>query len=144
MNVRVVLAALAVTLGLASASAAQAQVTCGSTGFTADEVASALTDAIEAAEVPTNGDDVEVSCEGGQFQFDVRLSDTAGGVQGSPLLLAGEVEVSEDGVKVSARVVSTETSQTVDESEGDADDATQESIAQAAETAFGRLESLSR
>jgi hypothetical protein len=126
---------------------ARAQDTCGDTGFTDDDVASALSAALGARGVSGGGGDVDVSCEGGQFHYGVRLSETAkpaSSTQAAPLQLVGTVQVVEDQVRVTAQIELAETGEIVEAAEGDASGRTRDAITDAAQTAFAGLRSLNQ
>ena len=130
-------------------------------GFSTDDIAGALSTALQACSVPTDDSDVSVSVSDGLFHTSVRLSaavrpvaqppppddngDTApGSVEAAPLLLMGTVQVVDDAVRVGLRIVVTETSQIVEAASGDADGTTTDAITNAAQIAIGGLPSLNQ
>ena len=155
---------------LASASAAGAHTATAATaaaaddgdtigGYTTDDVASALAAALQAKDVPTADSDVKVTVAEGLFHFSVRLSANVkpvgqapassdgtppASVQAAPLLLIGAVQVIDDQVRVTMRIVVTETSQIVEASTGDASGKTKDAITDAAQIAIGGLPSLNQ
>lgn len=125
--------------------------------FTTEDIAGAVSAALQARDVPTDGDDVSVSISDGLFHVSVRLSATVkpagqappadgdadpGSVQAAPLLLIGTVQVVDDAVRVGLRIVVTETSQIVESAGGDATGTTAEAVTDAAQIALGGLPSL--
>lgn len=127
-------------------------------GFTTDDVISAIADALSAKNVPTDGEDVTASIEGGLFHYGVRLSATVqpagaappnpdadpGSVTPAPLLLMGMVQVIEDAIRVSCKLVVTETSQIVEAATGDATGTDKSAITDAAQIALGDMPSLNQ
>jgi hypothetical protein len=128
-------------------------------GFTTDDVAGAISDALSAKNVPTDGDDVTASVSSGLFHVGVRLSATvqpAGSapppdadadpdsVKAAPLLLEGTVQVIDDQIRVTLKLVVTETSQIVEVGSGDATGADKSAITDAAQIALGALPSLNQ
>ena len=141
----------------ATAAAADDGDTIG--GYTTDDVASALAAALQAKDVPTADSDVKVTVAEGLFHFSVRLSANVkpvgqapassdgtppASVQAAPLLLIGAVQVIDDQVRVTMRIVVTETSQIVEASTGDASGKTKDAITDAAQIAIGGLPSLNQ
>ncbi len=132
----------------------------GSNGatFSEDDVATAVSAALSAKDVPLEDSDVKVSTDG-LIHFMVRLSrsvkplhqipdDTSnlppGTVEGAPLLLLGSVQTIEDSIRVSMRIVITETSEIVEVSKGDATGATVDALTDAAQLAIEGLPSLNQ
>ena len=126
-------------------------------GFSTDDVASAISAALSAKDVPSDDNDVTASISDGLFHVGVRLSATvqpggaapsgdadASSVTPAPLLLEGTVQVVEDAIRVTLKLVVTETSQIVEAGSGDATGTDKDAITDAAQTALGALPSLNQ
>ena len=128
-------------------------------GFTTDDVAGAISAALQAKDVPTDDSEVKATISSGLFHVEVRLSATVkpvsqppppddsgenapGSVEAAPLLLIGAVQVIDDAIRVTLRIVVTETSQIVEAAGGDATGTTPDAITDAAQIAIGGLPSL--
>ena len=107
---------------------------------------------------PLDDSDVKVTTDG-LIHFMVRLSasvkplhqiptDTSnlppGSVEGALLLLIGAVQTIEDSIRVTMRIVVTETSEIVEASKGDSTGTTVEALTDAAQLAIGGLPSLNQ
>ena len=125
--------------------------------FTVDDVAGGVSAALSAKSVPTDDDQVKVTIQDGLFHLSVRLGaavkpvgqtapsddgDAPGSVEAAPLLLIGTVQVVDDSIRVSLRIVVTETSAIVEAGSGDAVGSTAEAITDAAQIAVEALPSL--
>lgn len=124
---------------------------------TEDDVAGALTKALQEHDVPVDDDGVKVTLSSGLYQLMVRLSadvrplpqvpdDTSnlapGSVQGAHYLLQGSVQIIEDQVRVNMRVVSVETSEILETSKADASGSVLDAIQGAAGDCLAGLPSL--
>ena len=129
-------------------------------GFSTDDVAGAISAALSAKNVPTDDDEVKATISNGLFHIGVRLSATVqpvpqappdpdgdlppGSVQAAPLLLIGAVQIIDDAVRVTLRIVVTETSEIKEAGSGDATGTTTDAITDAAQIALDALPSLNQ
>ena len=149
MNRRIFASGLVLAMGFASAARAD-----DPPAFSTDDVSDALSTALSALDVPTGGNEIDVTNEDGQFKYAVRLSSefkpagkvpddpTPGTVTAASYLLLGSLQIVEDQMRVTARIVNVETSQIIEASKGDATGTTKETITDAAQIAFDALSSL--
>jgi hypothetical protein len=123
----------------------------------ADDVAGALTHAFQDHNVPMDDDTVNVTFDTGLYKFAARLSSSfnplpqvhddtqslqTGSVQGAMYLVQGAVQIIEDQVRVSMRIVSVETSAILQASSGDGSGSVLDAITGAAGDALAGLPAL--
>jgi len=152
MNRRAFSSGLVVAFGFVTA--ARADDPPAQSTFSTDDVADALSTALSALDVPTGGNEIDVTGEDGQFKFAVRLSSefkpagkvpddpTPGTVTPAFYLLLGMLQILDDQMRVTARIVNVETSEIIETAKGDATGTSKETITDAAQIAFSALSSL--
>ena len=101
--------------------------------------------------VPVEDDGVKVTTQGGLFHLNVRLSADVKPLKKfvdsndvAAMLVPGTVQVQDEAVRVTMRIVVVETSQILEASSGNSEPASQDSVQSAAEHAIADLETLNQ